>query len=189
MNKPDIRIATTDDLILAADTLAAAFADYPWTRWVIPEESYTARLQELQHLYLQHAHRHGVVFLADDYAGVAALLPADAPMPADETMARIIDLYADRINRLSPGEPTPGSWTLETLGVHPHKQGHGIGGRLIERAVEEVGARNAPVLALETSDLRNVRLYERHGFRISSHSAHSDGPEVWSMINAFSDLR
>ncbi|AYJ47282.1 GNAT family N-acetyltransferase [Rhodococcus sp. P1Y] len=189
MNNPDIRIAATDDLIAAADTLAAAFADYPWTRWVIPEDNYTARLHELQHLYLQHAHRHGVVLITDDYAGVAALLPGDAPMPADETMARIIDLYADRINRLSPGESTPGSWTLETLGVNTHSQGRGIGGRLIEKAIEEVDKRNATVLALETSDLRNVRLYERHGFSIVSHSAPRDEPEVWSMIHAFSDLR
>ncbi|QII05225.1 GNAT family N-acetyltransferase [Rhodococcoides fascians A25f] len=185
MHNPATRLAETDDLAPAAETLRAAFADYPWTRWVIPADDYTTRLLELQHLYLQHAHRHGIVLLTDDYAGVGALLPADAPAPDDEFMARIIELHGDRIDRLSSVESLSHSWTLETLGVQPHMQGHGIGGRILEKAIEEVGRRTTSDLALDTSDLRNVRLYERHGFRISSHTAPSEGPEVWSMIRTF----
>lgn len=189
MHNRTVRPAETHDLTPAADTLRDAFADYPWTRWVIPADDYMARLYELQHLYLQHAHRHGIVLLTDDYAGVAALLPADAPSPDDETMARIIDLHGDRIDRLSSGESLSGSWTLETLGVHPRSQGHGVGGKLLETAIEEVGRRGTSGLALDTSDLRNVRLYERHRFRISSHTAPSEGPEVWSMVHTFATDR
>ncbi|MBY4037776.1 GNAT family N-acetyltransferase [Rhodococcus fascians] len=185
MHHPATRLAENHDLTTAADTLRDAFADYPWTRWVIPAEDYLATLQELQQLYLQHAHRHGIVLLTADYAGVAALLPADAPPPDDESIARIIELHGDRIDRLSSSDAAPGSWTLETLGVQPHRQGHGIGGLLLEKAVEEAQQRGASGLALHTSDLRNVRLYERAGFRVSSHATPSEGPEVWSMIRTF----
>ena len=41
---PSISLAGSDDLPAAA-TLAAAFADYPWTRYVIPEDDHAERLR------------------------------------------------------------------------------------------------------------------------------------------------
>lgn len=60
MNIPS-RLATGEDLTTAADVLAAAFHDYPWTRHVIPEEGYAQRLREIQYLYLSHALDQGFV--------------------------------------------------------------------------------------------------------------------------------
>ena len=37
------------------------------------------------------------------------------------------------------------------------------------------------IVALETSDLRNVRLYERHGFVVTATTAIEGGPTVYSM--------
>jgi hypothetical protein len=37
-------------------------------------------------------------------------------------------------------------------------------------------------VALETSDARNVRLYERHGFARTAFTQVKDGPEVYSML-------
>lgn len=55
-----IRPAVVGDLDTAADLLAEAFADYPWTRWSIPADGYSCRLRELQRLYLSFALRDGV---------------------------------------------------------------------------------------------------------------------------------
>ncbi|WP_230598129.1 hypothetical protein [Rhodococcoides fascians] len=79
MHHPATRLAENHDLAPAADTLRDAFADYPWTRWVIPAEDYLATLQELQQLYLQHAHRHGIVLLTADYAGVGGTTARRCP--------------------------------------------------------------------------------------------------------------
>lgn len=74
-----IRNATHSDLSQAAATLAVAFESYPWTRWSIPSDDYSARLEQLQAIYLTHAVQHGVVVVSDDLAGVAAMLPPGPP--------------------------------------------------------------------------------------------------------------
>lgn len=56
-----IRRARPEDIDAAAETLAAAFQDYPWTRYVIPAQYYETRLLTLQRKYLEHALKHGIV--------------------------------------------------------------------------------------------------------------------------------
>jgi ribosomal protein S18 acetylase RimI-like enzyme len=180
-----IRQASTGDLPVAARTLALAFADYSWTRWTIPADDYAARLEELQALYLGHAVEHGLVFVDDDVRGVAAFLPPGAPPPADHVQARVGALHGDRVEALLAGalppHPTP-SWEFATLGVRPDARGSGLGAALIDAAVAEITARDpGGVIALETSDDRNVRLYERHGFSVTARSSVVDAPPGYAM--------
>ncbi|NEA84721.1 GNAT family N-acetyltransferase [Streptomyces sp. SID7958] len=181
---PVPRLATPDDLEPAADVLAAAFHDYPWTRYVVPEEDYAARLRGLQRLYLAHALEHGILVVSGDHDGVIALLPSDAPAPAADVVARIVELHGDRVERLgsaateAAGEET---WTLETLGVRAEARGRGVGSALIARSLRLATERGAAAVRLETSDERNVRLYERHGFHVSRHVERQEAPPVWHM--------
>ncbi|QGQ17985.1 GNAT family N-acetyltransferase [Cellulomonas sp. JZ18] len=181
-----VRPATAADLPGAAAALADAFADYPWTRWVVPADDHAVRLAELQHLYLGHALAHGVVLVDDDVTGVVALVPPDVPAPDDATWARVAELHGDRVGRLADGGVAPvpdGAWTLATLGVARAGQGRGVGGALLAAALARVDAAAAPV-ALETSDARNVALYERHGFTTTGHVGVPAGPQVWAMVRA-----
>ncbi|MCT1514041.1 GNAT family N-acetyltransferase [Dietzia cercidiphylli] len=177
----DPRLASPDDLVPAARTLARAFADYPWTRHVIPEEGYAERLLTLQRLYLEHALRHGIVAVTEDRDGVIALLPPDAPDPDDAAIEQIVALHGDRIGRLGDGSPPHDGWSLETVGVRPAAQGRRLGSALIVFALAEAARRGARAVRLETSDERNVRLYERHGFHVTGRRDHPDGPPVWDM--------
>ena len=176
-----VRIAQPDELALAADTLTAAFLDYPWTRHVIPEDDYPERLRELQLLYVQYAQSLGIVVVTGACDGVIALLPPDIPGPEPHVIDRIVELHGDRITRLEHGDPPAAAWKLETLGVRPERQGRGLASVLLDFALDEVSRRGGQLVALDTSDPRNVRLYERHGFRISSHVEGADRPPVWKM--------
>ncbi|SDD81271.1 GNAT family N-acetyltransferase [Streptomyces prasinopilosus] len=187
--KADARLATIEDLAPAEETLTVAFMDYPWTRWVIPEDDYAKRLRELQRLYLRHALRHGVVLVTREHAGAAALLPPDAAEPSESTMEQIIALHGERIGRLTGSQPAPGAWTLETLGVRPSHQGRGLGSALIAHALRDVSRRGAQEVRLETSDARNVRLYERHGFHVTSCTDSGGGPAVWAMTLRLTESR
>ncbi len=177
-----VRHAQPADLAPVADTLTAAFEHYPWTRHVLPEHDYLARLRALQHLYLGYACEHGIVAVTGDGEGVIALLPPDAPEPAPATVEEVVALHGDRIDRLDQAPPPEGAWQLETLGVRPEHQGRGIASALIHFALSEVRARGGRAVALDTSDPRNVRLYERHGFQVTAHSDSDDGPPVWKML-------
>lgn len=175
------RLATGEDLPAAAATLAAAFMEYPWTRWVIPPDDYPDRLRTLQGLYLAHAYHHGVVAVHGEADGVIALLPPDAPEPDGAVVEQIVALHGDRVTRLGTTPPSSTAWRLETLGVRPEARGRGLGGVLVRFALQEIASRGAREVVLETSDRRNVRLYERHGFEVTGQAQAGDGPPTWTM--------
>lgn len=179
------RLAGVDDLPTSAISLAAAFEHYPWTLHVIPEENYHQRLHDLQLLYLEYAHMHGIVAVVGNGEGVIALLPPDAPEPDPGMIDEIVRLHGDRIDRLDhadlPTDPPTGAWRLETLGVHPNSQGSGIASALLSFALTEAARRGGASVELDTSDPRNVRLYERHGFQTITHTDVGEGPPVWKM--------
>ncbi|MBM9432890.1 GNAT family N-acetyltransferase [Flaviflexus equikiangi] len=174
-----VRYADAADLAGAAQLLAVAFRDYPWTRYVVPEEDYDERLRGLYAHYLGHAHRHGFVAAADD--GAVAVLAPRAPEPA--AVDEIIALHGDRVDRLGGGMVCDDAWTIEAIGVHPSSRGHGRGSELLAFALDGMARRGAGKVVVDTSDPRNVRLYERHGFRIVAERTTPSGPPVWTMLS------
>lgn len=180
-----VKPASASQLDAAGNTLAVAFENYPWTRHVLPEDDYTNRLRQLQRLYLGYAHTHGIVVVTENCDGVIALLPPDPPAPDPEMLERAIALHGDRASRVGQPPHTPEAWRLETIGVRPEKRGRGLASALINFALSEVTAIGGREVVLETSDERNVRLYERHGFTIVSKRVAAEAPPVWSMSAYF----
>ncbi|WP_309080698.1 GNAT family N-acetyltransferase [Zhihengliuella sp.] len=181
-----IRPARGEELDAAARTLAAAFEDYAWTRSAIPEEGYAQRLEELQRLYLGHALQNGLVLVDEGITAVAAFLPPDAAEPEPSVHERIAELHGDRLTGLmglSLPDVPDGAWTLETVGVDPSRQGTGLGTALTAAGLAVIDERGAQV-ALQTSDGRNVRLYERLGFAVVETTQVPGGPVVYSMVRA-----
>jgi ribosomal protein S18 acetylase RimI-like enzyme len=178
-----IRRALPSDLARAARVLAVAFDTYPWTRWALPADGYAERLEEIQRLYLAHALEHGVVLVDDDVHAVAAFLSPGAPAPAAQTQRRVAQLHGSRATALSElalPVPSASSWTLETVGVGADHQGAGLGTAVISEGLAMIDERGGRI-ALDTSDERNVRLYERLGFTIVATTMIPDGPVVYSM--------
>lgn len=177
-----VRQAVAADVPRAAQVLADAFDGYAWTDWVLPPEDRPGRLAEVQAIYLAHAVRHGLVLVDDDLTGVVALVPVDVEPPDEATWQRVAELHGDRVMRLAdpvPPPPPDGAWTLAALGVTPAARGAGTGSRLVAAALEQVG--DVPVV-LDTSDARNVTLYERYGFAVTGRTEVPGGPVVWSML-------
>lgn len=178
-----IRPATSSDLHSAARVLAAAFDTYPWTRWTLPDDGYAERLEEVQRLYLAHALNHGIVLVDEQVRAVAAFLPPDAPTPTEQIQQRVVELHGSRLaalSGLSLPDALAGCWTLETVGVDPAHQGAGLGVAVIAEGLAMIDQRGEPV-ALETSDERNVRLYQRLGFTTAATTTIPGGPIVYSM--------
>jgi len=67
------------------------------------------------------------------------------------------------------------------LGVSRPLQGHGIGSRLLKVATDRLDTQGLPAY-LETQTERNLALYRRHGFEVTSeHKPRPDAPPLWSM--------
>ncbi|MBB4734706.1 ribosomal protein S18 acetylase RimI-like enzyme [Micrococcus cohnii] len=180
---PSVLEATGADIPQAARVLASAFEEYPWTRWTIPAEEYSERLEALQAIYLRHALDHGIVLIERDGHGVAAFLAPGAPVPSEADQARIAVLMGDRLAALVatglPEHPA-GAWELATIGVDPARWGQGVASSLLSDGLRRLDAVGATTV-LETSDPRNVTLYSRHGFAVEVTTNIPSGPVVHTM--------
>jgi GNAT superfamily N-acetyltransferase len=81
------------------------------------------------------------------------------------------------VERLHPTEP---HWYLAVLGVRPERTGRGLGGALLAAGLERVDRDGLPAY-LESSNPRNVPLYERHGFEVVVEHWLPDGPLLTCM--------
>lgn len=184
--RTQIKRAGPADLERAADVLAEAFDAYAWTRFTIPADDYARRLKELYRLYLRYALDEGIVLVDRNLEAVIALLPPTAPRPPEAMQHQIAGLHGDRWEALAevrlPAQPAD-AWNLASLGVVPRARGVGLGKAMIEAALVAVGGPAASV-ALETSDERNVRLYQRAGFAVTATTEIPGGPVVHSMLRS-----
>ncbi|GAB3210825.1 GNAT family N-acetyltransferase [Marinactinospora thermotolerans] len=187
----DVREATTDDLPVIADTLADAFADYRWTRWVLPADDYERRLRAVQLYYAERVGLpHGRVWVARDGAAVAVWTLPDVALPEELfTAAELVELHGDRgavmaraEELLAPHRPQEPCWFLATVGVRRADQGSGLGRAVLAPGIAAAEASGHPAF-LETADEGNVGFYRSLGFEVTAEVAlPGDAPRVWCML-------
>jgi ribosomal protein S18 acetylase RimI-like enzyme len=194
-----IREATAADVGPAARTLAAAFTGYPWTAWTVDERDHTDRLEALYRAMLGTVVvPHGRVWLCEDRSadpapviGVAGWLTPRSNPPAEvrEELATVEQrLRGDRHDQhlaaeavLDQHRPRTPHWLLGVVGVLSEHRGRGVAVGLLQPGLTQAAADGVPV-HLETSDPRNVALYRRLGFEVTTTVELLGGaPPVWLM--------
>ena len=185
------------DLESVAADLADAFTDDVAFDWFLRADARRseARLRFFQ-LIVRMGHTSGARIERPACGGAAAIwMPFEAlgPLPLrDELRAlpvmlnatgwgrftRLMALRAD-MDRHHPMERKHAY--LWFLGVTHAAQGHGVGSRLLKVATDRLDTAALPAY-LETQTERNLALYRRHGFEVTSeHRPRPDGPMLWSM--------
>jgi ribosomal protein S18 acetylase RimI-like enzyme len=77
-------------------------------------------------------------------------------------------------------------WYLFNLAVSPERQSQGLGALLLRHGIARAEERGMPCF-LETTNIRNVGFYEKHGFQLVREGRPSGGgPLVWSLIRRVS---
>ncbi len=77
--------------------------------------------------------------------------------------------------------PKTPHWYLSMLGVDPARQGRGLGSALLKHTLSRVDDEHA-VAYLESSNMKNVPLYERHGFEVMGVIQPGDFPPLVPML-------
>jgi GNAT superfamily N-acetyltransferase len=188
--------AALGDADRVGSALADAFSDDPVFAWLIPldVDNRSTRMvtffTSMARSYLRHD-KH--VFLAGGGVGAAMWsAPGSWALPmTDVAREAMPSLRAFRGNLLRalrtqleveadhPKEPK--HWYLGYLGVRGDNQGQGIGARMLREVLDQADATGTPAY-LESSNEKNLTLYQRHGFAVtSSYPALGRGPTIWRM--------
>ena len=85
-----------------------------------------------------------------------------------------------QVERLHAAQSAP-HWYLGYLGARRDRQGQGLGSTVLREVLARADTKGIPAY-LESSNERNLPLYERNGFRVIGELRALDhGPAIWRM--------
>lgn len=170
--------ATLNDRELVADILTRSFIDNKSVNYIIKQdEKREQRIRDLMEYSFDICNLFGDVFISDDRNGCALIVMPDRKKVTinaillDIKMAlSVIGLSnikkvisrESAINKIHPGKAIYYLWFI---GVQPSEQGHGVGSQLLNEIIQK-GISEKKTICLETSTLKNIPWYDKHGFKI-----------------------
>jgi ribosomal protein S18 acetylase RimI-like enzyme len=185
-----VSIATAGDLKRMLGVMTAAFETDPAARWVYPAlEQYRRSFPPFAEAFGGRALEHGTAYYSDGFSGVALWLPPGIG-PDEETMMAMLEetipdsekaaafAVFEQMGSYHPEEP---HWYLPLIGVMPATQGQGHGSALLQKALRQADKDGTPAY-LESSNPRNIPLYERHGFERLGTIQIERSPPIFPML-------
>jgi GNAT superfamily N-acetyltransferase len=185
-----IRNAERRDEARALDVMLLAFSADPVTRWTWPDpQQYVTHFPDFAAAFGGAAFAQGSAYLAADYSGAALWLPPGV-QPDEGALGELLqrtvsehilkDVFAvlEQMGRFHPSEP---HWYLPLMGVDPRRQGHGYGSALMRHALAACDRGGSPAY-LESTNPRNVALYEHHGFELLGTIQAGTSPPLFPML-------
>lgn len=188
-----MRRAVAADAAEVARVLAAGFTDDPIFTWVFDDPG---RREKLEAMFGFMAPEGAIPLGATFHlpGAVACWTPPDSPAWPKERFKRFVAVLvhvasSDELTRLTMLEnavetvrPRGSSWRLASIAVLPDHQGQGLGSTLVEAGLDLVDSEGYPA-HLESTNPRNVPLYERFGFEVTEHvTLGESGPTLTGMV-------
>ncbi len=187
-----VRPVTVHEQQQAIASLVLAFGADPMMRWAFPDaQRYLEHFPRFVSALGGRAFDSGTAYCTGDFVAAALWLPPGVKGD-EEALVEVIQqgvpesrreallTVAGRLEEHHPAEP---HWYLPLIGVDPPHQGRGFGSTLLQRALEECDAGHHPAY-LESSNPRNLPLYERHGFEVRDEIQVEDSPPLWPMLRS-----
>jgi ribosomal protein S18 acetylase RimI-like enzyme len=190
LTQPTIKTAAASDEAALAAVLALAFSTDPGARWAWPDpRQLLTHFPAFVQAFAGAAFTNGSAYYVDGYAGAALWLPPDVHPDDDaldalmqrtasgETSRDLLQVF-EQMRGYHPSEP---HWYLPLLGVDPIRQGQGLGAALMRHALARCDGEGKAAF-LESSNPRNVSLYERHGFEVVGRIQVGTSPTLFPML-------
>lgn len=190
MSTVKVRSAEEHERQIVVDVITLAFSTDPMARWAYPDPAtYLAAMPETIKAFGGSGFAHGTVHLADDGAAAAMWLPPGVESDG-QRLAELTEQYTpperlpammqvfEQMGAYHPDEPC---WFLPLIGVDPARQGRGYGSALLGHALKQCDRDNVAAY-LESSNPRNIPLYERYGFRVLGSIQFGSSPTVVPML-------
>ncbi len=190
MSMPEILTATKADNSKVIDTLIMGFAADPLVRWFFPTaELYLKASGALFNAYGGIEIDTTLALASENFEGVAVWQPpgthVDEDAVGDEITKYISEDIIDEVvavfEKVETYHPEGDIWYLPLIAVDPAHQGKGLGAALMKAALQQCDDAGLPAY-LESSNQRNITLYQRHGFEIMGEIQLGSSPIVTPML-------
>jgi ribosomal protein S18 acetylase RimI-like enzyme len=187
----DVRsVGNESEQQVALAVITLAFSTDPMARWTFSDPAtYLKVWPEVARAFGEKGFAHGAAHLAGGGAAAAMWLPP-AVHADTERLTALVEQHApseqqadlDRVfAQMETHHPSEPCWYLPLIGVDPSCQGRGYGSALLRYALEQCDRDGMPAY-LESSNPRNIPLYQRHGFEIVGTIQAGTSPTVVPML-------
>lgn len=191
---PLIEKAAWHDSKLLADILSDSFLQDPVMNWIIPDTRlyrgfYRMLVNSLfvhhNHMYMERAGRGAALWLPP---GTTFHVPAG--LSQTWLTLRLIISQGPRVLRrlhdvqlhTARHHPHFPHYYLQSIGARREYQGQGIGSALLKAVLPRCDMQKMPAY-LESSNEKNLPLYQRHGFEVFGEETLGEGgPRMWFML-------
>jgi ribosomal protein S18 acetylase RimI-like enzyme len=175
-----VRHAVLADLDELDATLEDAFFDDPMMHWIYPDPATRAQFaRDFMRSGLEIGFPHGHTYSIGANDGAAIWAPPDVDLFDEATVTQMFTTLGEQIGERSE---EVGNGLLQLTEHHPHdephfylfilgtkraKQGSGFGSTLMREVLDRCDRQGLGAY-LESSNIRNVPFYERHGFKVTA---------------------
>ncbi len=191
MTLPTISTATADDRERVFQTITLGFSADPVSRWIWPEAAdYLKYMRAFAEAFGGRAFDSNSAYFAND-CGAAALWLAPGTDPDGDAIERImaesvreeiaedVEKFLGAMDKFHPhDEPC---WYLPLIAADPAFIGQGLGAALMKHALQRCDE-DGVIAYLESSNPRNISLYQRHGFEVMGEIQEGSSPVMTPMI-------
>lgn len=188
---PQVRIAAVHDRPAVIDAITLGFASDPLIRWLLPDASaYLAIGPRMTEAFGGGAIEAGSAYLADEGKAAALWIPPGLALDDSEIgailSANVRPEIREEVNALFAEMDAfharyKPCWFLSMIAADPAWLGEGLGSALMSHALRRVDADGLPAY-LESSNPRNISLYQRHGFEVLGEIQHGSSPVITPML-------
>lgn len=187
---PEVASATASMEASAVNTVVLGFAADPMARWVWPDPTVYLRIMPLfVRAFGGRAFDHGTAYVTEGARAAALWLPPGVE-PDEAAMAAVMAQterpdIADDLGQVLQGmasyHPHEPHWYLPLIAADPNWIGRGLGALLMKHALRRCDEEGIAAY-LESSNPRNISLYERHGFKVVGEIQHGSSPTMRPML-------
>lgn len=185
-----VRNATAAEQAAAIATLTLAFSTDPATRWTWPNaQDYLNAFPRFARAFGGAGFETGGAHIVGDHAGTALWLPPGVE-PDGAALGELMRTTASPqsmsdgmqvMRQMESHHPSEPHWYLPLIGIDPKHQGKGLGSALLAH-VADICDRDGVLAYLESSNPRNVPLYQHHGFEITGEIQYGSSPTIVPML-------